>query len=151
MEKWILISHAAATWAMFGVILIVQVVHYPLFSSVGSSSFAQYETLHAQRITWVVGPLMIVELVTAVALVGRSPSGVATSLLWIGLLLLAVIWTSTAFVQVPLHRILADGFDATAHRKLLSTNWVRTAAWAARAVIAAILMLQYIRRPASGL
>ncbi len=151
MERWILISHAAATWAMLGVILIVQVVHYPLFSSVGASSFSQYETLHAQRITWIVGPLMIIELVTAIALVGRPPSAVTTPLLWIGLVLLAVIWFSTAFVQVPLHRVLADGFDASAHRKLVATNWVRTSAWAVRALIAAILMLQYIRRPAAGL
>jgi hypothetical protein len=151
MDKGLLISHAAATWAMFGVILIVQVVHYPLFSSVGADSFSQYEVLHARKITWVVGPLMILELVTAIALVARPPFDGPSSLLWIGLGLLAAIWMSTAFVQVPLHQVLAEGFDETAHRKLLMTNWVRTTAWAARAILAAMLVLEYIRRPATSL
>lgn len=35
-------------------------------------------------------------------------------------------------VQVPLHRRLAAGFGAGAHRSLVRGNWARTAAWPAR-------------------
>ena len=55
---------------------------------------------------------------------------------WAGLALLAVIWLSTALVQVPLHRRLQGGFDAAAHRRLVRTNWLRTAAWTLRAALA---------------
>jgi hypothetical protein len=50
-----------------------------------------------------------------------------------GLVLVGAIWATTALVQVPLHRRLTDGFDATAHRRLVRTNWARTGAWGVRA------------------
>ena len=142
--RLVLTAHVATTWAMVGVILMVQVVHYPLFSSVGASSFTAYEVLHTQRITWIVAPLMVTELLTAIVLVYVSPASVSTSLLWIGLILLAVIWISTAFVQVPLHRELASGFDSLVHRKLLTTNWVRTIAWVTRGLVVAVVVYQYL-------
>jgi hypothetical protein len=49
------------------------------------------------------------------------------------LALVLVIWATTGLVQVPLHARLTQGFDAAAHRRLVATNWVRTAAWALRA------------------
>ena len=140
LAKLTLTVHAASTWAMAGVILVVQIVHYPLFANVGSESFPAYESLHTQKITWVVAPLMLLELGTAIALVVWRPLGASALLVWIGLGLLGAIWLSTAAVQVPLHTELANGFDTAAHRKLVVTNWVRTVAWAARAFIAAALL-----------
>ncbi len=141
--KSLLVIHAAATWAMLGAILIVQIVHYPLFAQVGSAGFPEYEAMHTSRITWVVAPLMLAELATAVGLIATRPSGFQPKLLWIGLILLAIIWASTAFVQVPLHNKLMNGFDQAAHAKLVATNWIRTGAWAARGAIAIALLLRY--------
>jgi hypothetical protein len=49
--------------------------------------------------------------------------------------LLAVIWISTAFVQVPCHEQLSQGFDKAVHQRLVWTNWLRTAAWSLRALL----------------
>ena len=125
------ITHAAATLFMTGVIWFVQIVHYPLFGRVGAANFRAYEREHARRTGWVVGPAMVVELALALALTTRGGA-----LVWAGLALLAVIWASTAFVQVPLHRRLEQEADVAAQRSLVRTNWIRTAAWTARAVIA---------------
>ncbi len=54
---------------MVGVIWFVQVVHYPLFSRVGDSGFAAYSGAHSRLTGFVVGPPMLVEAATAVALV----------------------------------------------------------------------------------
>jgi hypothetical protein len=124
-------AHAGATLFMTGVIWFVQVVHYPLFARTGVVGFADYERDHARRTGWVVGPAMTLELLLALALAARG--GMAA---WAGLALLAVIWLSTALVQVPLHRRLQGGFDAAAHRRLVRTNWLRTAAWTLRAALA---------------
>ena len=124
-------AHAGATLFMTGVIWFVQVVHYPLFARTGAAGFADYERDHARRTSWVVGPAMTLELLLALALAARG--GAAA---WAGLALLAVIWLSTALVQVPLHRRLQGGFDAAAHRRLVRTNWLRTAAWTLRAALA---------------
>jgi hypothetical protein len=51
--------------------------------------------------------------------------------------LLAVNWLSTAAVQVPLHGRLAREYEEQAHRALVRTNWVRTAAWTARGALVA--------------
>ena len=135
-----LIANAAAAWFLTGLIWIVQVVHYPLFASVGREGFGSYESAHARLITLVVGPAMLAELAAALVLAFVRPSAVPAWAAWTGLGLVAAIWLSTFLVQVPLHGTLAGGFDAEAHARLVATNWFRTAAWTARAVLAAWLV-----------
>jgi hypothetical protein len=88
------------------------------------------------RITRLVAPAMAIELAAAVLLVWATPGRLA----WLGLASLGVIWLSTMAWQVPLHGALADGFDARVHRRLVASNWLRTALWSARAVLAAALL-----------
>jgi uncharacterized membrane protein len=121
---------------MLGVILVVQVVHYPLFARVGAESYTGYQRSHMRRITFVVLPAMSVELVTAVWLVVERPAAVPAWQAWAGLALVALLWAPTGLVQTPLHRRLTDGFDAPAHRRLVQTNWLRTLGWAARGGLA---------------
>ncbi len=141
----VFLLHLLATLAMLGVIWIVQLVHYPLFAGVGAEGYPAYQAGHEARITWIVGPLMVLELGTAVALVaGPRLEGVPAWMPLVGLVLVGVIWASTAFVQVPLHRALSGGFDAEMHGRLVFSNWLRTAAWTLRAGLvlwmAALLM-----------
>jgi hypothetical protein len=125
----LLATHAAATWALVGLIWTVQLVQYPLFAQVGVDAFPAFHTRHTRQITWVVAPLMLTELATAALLVLRGTRG---PWLLASLAPLAVVWLSTWLVQVPLHEQLARGFDADAHRRLVATNWIRTAAWTLR-------------------
>ena len=124
--------HLLATLAMLGVIWVVQLVHYPLFAGVGAEGWAAYEAGHQARITWIVGPLMVAELATAVWLVIERPAPLPAWSVLLGVALVGVIWASTAFVQVPLHAALGGAFDAGAHARLVATNWVRTVAWTVR-------------------
>ncbi len=126
-----------STAAMFGLIWFVQVVHYPLFLAVGPDHFAAYEAAHANRTTYIVAPLMLVELVTALAMLAPAlrPAAVSVPAAWLGAALVGVIWSSTALVQVPLHHRLQGGYSAETIARLVATNWVRTAAWTARAAL----------------
>jgi hypothetical protein len=137
--KWLWLTQLAATLYMTGVIWLVQIVHYPLFALVGRDGFALYEARHTSWITWVVAPAMVVELATALALLAARPTGVPPAALWLGVGLLAVIWLSTLVLQVPAHTVLAEGFDAVAHRRLVATNWIRTLAWTARSALLLVL------------
>jgi hypothetical protein len=38
-----------------------------------------------------------------------------------------------------MHAVLGRGFDDAAHERLVTTNWIRTLAWSARAAILAWL------------
>ena len=127
--------HAAATLPMAGVAWFVQVVHYPLFALVGGD-FPAYEESHANRTTFVVAPLMTAEAGSALLLLAVQPDALTAA----GVGLLAVIWLSTAVLQVPCHRRLGRGFDGAIHRRLLATSWLRTAAWTARGGVALALV-----------
>lgn len=136
----VLIVHAAATWLMVGVIWLVQVVHYPLFAGVGAERFPGYHAAHSSRISLIVGPAMLIEAATAVLLVAARPDGVAAWMAWTGLALVVVNWAATAGLAIPQHSRLSAGFDASAHRRLVGGNWVRTAAWTTRGVLAGAML-----------
>lgn len=129
----LILTHAAVACFLAGLIWTIQLVHYPLLSSVGHEVYPVYQARHEQRITWVVAPAMLLEVLLAVSLAARQspPPGTGCALF-----LLALIWASTFFLQVPAHRRLGKGFSTDAHTRLVRTNWIRTAAWTVRAVIA---------------
>jgi len=141
----LLLVHTAATLAMWGVILMVQLVHYPLFRLVGEKDYTKYQAEHMRRITWIVAPLMTSEFVTAGLLVWTLPAAVPGWAAWTGLALVLFIWGTTGLVQVPLHSRLTDGFDAAAHRRLVRTNWLRTAAWTLRASLVVWMLAHALR------
>lgn len=129
----VLLAHLVVTAFLGGVIWIVQVVHYPLFDRVDRARFAAFEAAHQRRISWVVGPAMVLELATAVlwgALVWSAGEPVAWAVANLGLV--GVTWASTALLSVPAHRALSAGFDVAAHRRLVRTNWIRTIVWTLR-------------------
>lgn len=140
--RLVFLVNAAATLAMFGVILVVQQVHYPLFRSVGADGWVDYAAEHGRRITPVVLPLMAAELVTATLLVWNCPPWAPAAWARTGLALVGGSWLSTAFVQVPLHGRLGAGWDAAAHARLVSTNALRTAAWALRSALVVWLLVR---------
>ena len=131
----LLLSHFAATLFMLGVIWFVQIVHYPLFAKTGCADFRVYEQWHAALTTWVVAPPMLWEVITALLLFWFKPTGVLPWQLAVGLALLAVIWLSTALVQVPCHNVLSKDFNSVVQRRLVRTNWIRTAAWSLRVLL----------------
>lgn len=131
----VLVVSVVATWAMIGLIWTVQLVHYPMLGRMSVHEPAAAAVDHQRRISWVVGPLMAAEGVTALALLVRQPATMGWVTAWSAAGLLGVALLSTALVQVPLHSRLATGHDAVAAARLVSTNWVRTIAWSARGVV----------------
>jgi uncharacterized membrane protein len=137
----LLTIHLAATAAMAGLIWFVQVNHYPLFDRVGPDRFVDYEQDHQRLTSWVVGPFMAVEGVTALLIAATERDTVGTTLVIEGLVLLAVIHASTVFLQVPAHTRLSSGYDRAVVRRLVVTNWIRTIGWSARTVVAGAMIV----------
>lgn len=119
-----------STFAMFGIVWFVQLVQYPLFNHVGSDEWIAFENAYTTRAGWVIGPLMLIEVITAVLLVIRKPK--QRKLFGLNLILLAIIWSSTFFIQVPLHESLSNAWDVEQWKQLVSSNWIRTVFWSAR-------------------
>jgi len=137
----ILLAQVVASGAMAGLIWFVQVVHYPLFASITGERSRDHAVENQRRTGPVVIPFMAVELATALAIAVWPPAGVGRGLALIGLGLVAVAWLSTFLVQVPLHaRLASEGHVADAVAALVRSNWIRTVAWTARALLAAWML-----------
>lgn len=145
---FLLVVQLFATLFMVGLIWFVQIVHYPLFAKVGRTEFPKYEQAHQRLTSWVVGPMMLIEIGTAAVLPLSLTSHTTTWLAWLCLALLIVIWLSTWFLQVPAHHSLqVDGFCDATHRKLVQTNWIRTVAWSLRGILVVAIALLCVQSP----
>lgn len=136
----VLVISTAATWGMVGVIWMVQHVHYPMLAEYSAIEPGRAAVDHQRRIAPVVGPLMAAEGVTALILLVERPATMAASSAWLAAALLGVALSSTIAIQVPLHGRLAEGHDEAVARRLITTNWVRTAAWTARGTVLALVL-----------
>lgn len=121
----------AISWALFGLIWVSQIVTYPGFQDIGKNAFQAYHQNYMTAITYVVMPLMLSELALSAWLTWQS--NFSWSYLF-PLLIVAGIWASTFFIQVPLHNALVEGKDTVAIRQLVNSNWIRTIAWTLKAV-----------------
>lgn len=121
----LLLLQLVATAMMTGVIWLIQRVQYPIFLGLQTDQFSKWHELHSSRITWVVAPLMILELATSGALVFLNES---YFLIHVFIFILTlVIWLITFFISVPLHEKLSqNGFDSSVIYSLIRTNWSRT-------------------------
>ena len=139
----ILVVALAATWAMVGVIWVIQLVHYPLFDAVERGTddilWRSFGDRHRRSISYVVGPFMLAEGVTGVWLIVDPPGDLSIVLPLVAGALMALAYGTTAFVSVPLHEHLTATYNEDSHRRLVSTNWIRTFAWTCRGLVVAVI------------
>lgn len=116
----------SVSWALVALIWVVQLVHYPAFLYVDAGKAGAFHQMHTQQITFIVMPLMLLELGLAI---WRCTQELPWLPACLPLVLVAAIWASTFFIQVPLHGQLGQQWDEAVIRKLINTNWLRTVLW----------------------
>ena len=114
---------------MTGVIWTVQLIVYPQFLWIEPERFSDFHESYTSRISLIVVPLMLLELITACSgvFLFRDTSARAPMAACASLTILA--WAVTFTVHVPLHNRLAGGFSVETIHQLVRTNWIRTAIW----------------------
>lgn len=153
----LILLHFAASAYLAGLIWVIQIVHYPMLAELDPQRAAAACARHANAITPIVAPAMLIELAAAVLIlppVGLlQPAASLVPWLWISFALLVVVWISTFAVQVPLHNRLqkqASGtIDMEGVRLLVRTNWIRTVCWSARALLAGWFVWELVHPSAS--
>ena len=134
----LLLVHAGATAVLAGAVWVVQLVVYPSFRTVGpTGAWPAVHAAHTRAITVVVGPPWAVQGGTLLALLLRH--GLTPLLVLAGALAASTV-AVTVLVSVPLHERLGRSYDDATARRLVSTNWLRTAAWTAGTVCALVLV-----------
>ncbi|WP_142701249.1 hypothetical protein [Bdellovibrio sp. ZAP7] len=129
--------HFACCFYLTGVILVIHLTHYPAFSFIAEKDFAKFHARHTAVMGGIVGPVMILELLTALILCHSY------SLNWLfNLAGVVIIWLSTFLWSVPSHARLSRGQDLAEIKKLVRGNWLRTVIWTARSALFLLLILK---------
>lgn len=133
-ENWVVFCQFASLWFLTGLIWIVQLVHYPAFSFIEQSeaAFTKFCHFHVTRISVIVGPVMLVDLLSGFLLLNID----SIPLVWSSLNFMALIaiWLSTSFLSIPCHNKLFKGYNSQTIYRLIWSNWPRTILWTMRAV-----------------
>ena len=130
---------------MFGLIWVVQLVHYPAFLFVERERFREFAKFHVDRISFIVVPVMFLEIFTGAALFLLRWREYDRIWYIVGFALIVAIWMVTVTVSVPAHRRLLQGFDEATIRRLIRWNWLRTIMWTVRAVGLVWVLLKMTR------
>jgi hypothetical protein len=137
----LLVQVISCAW-MTGLIWIIQVLHYPCFLLIRESEFAHFHAGHTQRITYLVLPAMLLELLSGFILMWSSHF---QQVLVANFLMILVIWMSTAFLSVPIHNQLASQQDFNKIRRLVLTNWPRTLLWSLRLGLLTVYFMSQLK------
>lgn len=143
MHLTILLANLLISSFLTGLIWLIQFVHYPLFKEIPQTVFSEYESKHQKLISPIVAPLMIFELLLSgwLFLTGIFQQYPVLTLIVASLNL--IVFSSTIFIQAPLHRKLARQYDIKLISRLVKTNFIRTAGWTLKSILLAVIVLKY--------
>lgn len=132
MDQSLLFVEFFCTSALVGLIWTIQLVHYPTFHFVEKKTFKSFMQFHTRAISFLVIPLMLLELGLCLFRLCRLPE--LPTYLEAACLLL--IWLSTFLLSVPCHdRLIHSGFNQEVIQRLISTNWPRTILWSLKGLM----------------
>ena len=129
----ILYIHLIFTSIMVGVIWVIQLVHYPSFHFIKPDIYTVFQKFHMEKISIIVMPMMIAELITVLLLLYNEDS--KNILIIISFILLIIIWGITAVFFSGVHNKLIAGYQETIVNNLVVMNWIRTLLWTMRLLL----------------
>ena len=116
----------AADSAMLSLIWLVQLIIYPAFYYIESGRFMEWHRKYVTAIGLLVIPLMLIQA----GCIGLQLVQQADAAHLLAAAAVAAAWIITFAISAPCHRRLQQaGHDANIIRRLIATNWLRTACW----------------------
>ncbi len=143
---WVVLACFALAWYNTSTCWLAQLVTYPLFGSVPPDRFVEYHTRYDSLIPFPVIFPVILLMNGSVLLVWFHPSVIPLAAVWAGTALQVLIALSTGLLQVPAHeRLQRHGFSPQIHHKLILSNWLRTVAISAHALLSFWIVARVVR------
>ncbi len=125
------ILNTSISWGLFLIIWLVQIIIYPGLSRIPSKGFVNYHRWYVKRISAIVLPMMICEVIITIRWLMLDHYSFYSSA---SALLVVIIWLSTFVLQLPIHKHLQFGKDDLLIKRLVATNWILAIAWSMKAV-----------------
>lgn len=121
-------ARLAVDASLVTLIWLVQLIIYPSFRSITPDAFPAFHAAYSTKISFVVIPLMLAQVLLVAAQIWRTPG--PGGLVSAGLV--GIAWIATFALAVPCHQELGlRGHDLDVIDRLVRVNWIRTAAWTA--------------------
>ena len=130
-------SNLIVSSILLGLILVIHFVHYKSFNFIDVEKFVEFHKFHTKNISFLVIPLMIIELVISIIICYFYFSILSL----INLSLVALIWITTFLLQVPSHNKLSTGKSIAEIEKLVSGNVFRVYLWFFKAIVSTLIIL----------
>lgn len=104
-------------------------------------SLSQFHSQHTLAMSFIVGPVMIIELAAGAWLIMHKADFFSMT----HILCVTALWALTFLVSVPLHNKLAAGYDPQVIKSLITTNWPRTVIWTFKALLTSFWALRMFK------
>ena len=130
-------SNLIVSSILLGLILVIHFVHYKSFNFIDVEKFVEFHKFHTKNISFLVIPLMIIEVVIYIIICDFYFSILSL----INLSLVALIWIITFLLQVPSHNKLSTGKSIAEIEKLVSGNIFRVYLWFFKAIVSTLIIL----------
>ena len=122
MEQLFLKINIYSNIYLIAISIMVQLIIYPSFKNYYNSNFRSFHSSYTKKMFFIVGPIMILELLSTIYLAIKNSYLFPTSIV-------VLIWLTTFFLIVPVHNSLNSAFSIKTHKKLLRLNFIRTTFW----------------------
>ena len=122
-------------FGMLVLIWMIQLIVYPSFKHHSEESLARWHRIYTFRISLIVVPLMVAQLLVYTYRSVKVPTIETLS----GAAIVVAMWLITFVVFVPLHAKLTRGVQVDeVCSRLVKFNWVRTILWSLLFLLSAI-------------
>ena len=147
--RWIFVIAFALVFYGNGAAFIESFVNYPSWPLIGNGQFVAYHQFISPRVlAFLVAPALLGTLFTVLMLWSR-PAAIPLWAVWAAIGTQAVVWASTAAIQVPIQlQLSAHGVSLPLIERLIETNfWLRRIPYA---VCAALFLWMAARAIGAG-
>ena len=122
---------------LVSLVFMTQFITYPTFLHIDKDKFSEYHRKYVNNISFIVAPVMLIELLTLLLIAYFSKDFLIIK----SLILLLVIWLTTFFIMIPSHNKISKIFNKKEINRLINYNWVRTILWSFKLLL--IIFLYY--------
>lgn len=122
---------------LVSLVFMTQFITYPTLLNIDKDKFSDYHRKYVNNISFIVAPVMLIELLTLFLIAYFSKDFLIIK----SLILLLVIWLTTFFIMIPSHNRISKSFNIKEIKSLINYNWIRTILWSFKLLV--IIFLYY--------
>jgi len=148
-SRWVFIIAFALVFYGTGAAFVESFVNYPSWPLVGAGEFIPFHRFIGPRVLIFLVAPMLLGTVFTILLLWFRPAAIPVKTVWLAIFLQAIVWASTALIQVPIQiELSANGLSVPLIERLIETNlWFRRIPYAVCAGVFLWMIASVMKAP----